>query len=925
MDFKQTLNLPDPDFTIPMKADLASREPEMLAEWNAMGIYERIQESRQGAETFILHDGPPYTNNAIHLGTAMNKILKDLVVKSRTMMGYRAPYVPGFDNHGLPIEQAVLKTFAERKETPSTADLVAACRAHAQRYVDEQTEQFSRLGVFGLWNKPYLTMSYRYEAELVRTFGRLAAGGLVYRGLRPVLWSPSQRTALADTEIEYKEVTSKAIIVKFPLAEDPHGFFKQFQNVGTLIWTTTPWTLPANAALAFHPTMLYDILLAGDETLIVLRELTEQVMETIGVSEFEILGEVVGESLVGCSFTNVLMDRPSRAVTAEYVTAEDGTGVVHTAPGHGRDDFYTGLRYELPILCPVDDTGVMTADAGEFAGMYYKDGDTRILDRLRELGVLMSAEDYLHSYPHSERDGKPVIFRTTEQWFISIDADDLRQRALSAIDDEVVWLPPRARERIRSMVAGRPDWCISRQRPWGVGIPVFYGADSGKPIVDAVAIEAVAQLVEREGSGAWFTTPAEEILPPGYAHPETGETSFRKETDILDVWFDSGASNLCVLDEQVEDEWSDLSWPADLYLEGSDQHRGWFNTSLLLGMGVKGAPPYRAVLTHGFIVDEQGRKMSKRLGNVVDPVHVCSTYGADILRYWVASVDFENDVPCSDSILKQFSENYRRIRNTLRFLLGNLYDYVPEQPVELSDLDAWIVEQTEMLCSDVVGAYERYAFNEGLAAVHNFCVDQLSSQYLDAIKDRMYCDSPNSPARRSAQAACLEVLNRLVRLVAPVLPFTAEEVYRRIPGTPGTSVHVETFITPTPERLEEIAGSPRQTLFALLARVRADAFVQFEAWKNGEGGVKDTQDAIVTIADQPEVVATLRELDPNDLANWFKMSWVELTEGEPSVSFRVSEYAKCERSRLRRPDVEPVAAADGALLTARDRRVLGFD
>ncbi|MBX3120442.1 MAG: isoleucine--tRNA ligase [Fimbriimonadaceae bacterium] len=919
MDLKSTLHLPDPNFTIPMKADLPQREPEIQARWAQMEIYHRIQEARKDAPSFVLHDGPPYTNGPIHVGTAMNKILKDFVVKSRTLLGYRAPYVPGYDNHGLPIEQAVMREFHERKENPDITTLRKACRAHAVKYLDIQTAQFKRLGVFGLWEKPYTTMGFKYEAEIVRVFKRLVEGGFIYRGLRPTLWSPTSRTALADTEIVYNDHTSKAIYVRFPLKYDANGWSRSLPNVYTIIWTTTPWTIPANLACAFHPFLEYSLVKVEGDHYLLLDALVEKVATELGWENFTKIETLMGVSLEGSSFKHPIFERDSVAVMAEYVTTEDGTGVVHTAPGHGRDDFFTGLKNKLDILCPVDERGILTKEAGEFEGVSYKDCDKVVVDRLAEVGNLLKAYDYQHSYPYAERDGKPVIFRATEQWFVGIDFNDLRDQMLAQIAN-VQFVPETGRNRIEPMVRNRPDWCISRQRPWGVGIPVIYGKESGEPVLDAEVIEAVAQLIENEGSDAWFEKEPAEFLPTGYKHPMTGETEFRKETDVLDVWFDSGATNLCVLEGNVEPEWKE-NWPADLYLEGSDQHRGWFNSSLVIATAIRGEAPYKTVLTHGFVNDEKGMKMSKRFGNVVDPNAACDTYGADILRYWAASVDWANDVPCGDNLLKQMGESYRTIRNTLRFLLGNLSDYTPGTTADLLELDQWVIEQTDLLVADCTTRYEEFDFGAALIAIHNFCVNELSRFYLDSSKDRMYCDGKDWNSRRSGQVACLYVLERLVKLIAPILCHTAEEVYERLPLAAGEkleSVHMETLPRVSRARLGEIQGSERERKFGSLLQTRAWVFAEYEKWKVGSG-VKDSQDVRCAVTVSENDFAWLRQFDDEELAVLFKMSWVELSHGTPTVSFSESPFRKCERSRLRRPDVEDF---NGTPLTARDRKVL---
>lgn len=920
MDLKSTLNLPDPDFTIPMKAGLPQTEPTIQARWDEIGLYELIQEERQDAPTFLLHDGPPYTNGPIHIGTAFNKILKDFVLKSHLVMGHRVPYVPGFDNHGLPIEQAVMKKFEEQKHTPSKLELRKACREHAQTFIDLQTKQFQRLGILGMWDRPYRTMDYGFEAEIVRVFKRMVEAGYVYRGLRPTLWSPTAQTALADTEIIYKTVTSKAIMVSFPLREGQDNLPEELRgktNVSAVIWTTTPWTIPANLGLAFHPQQAYAVVKVDANHYIVSQALLESVAKTVGWANPEVVGTFQGKEIDRVLFKHPVFDRDSLAMLADYVTTEDGTGVVHTAPGHGRDDFFTGHKYGLPVLCPVDARGILTEEAGEFAGTHFKKCDVVVVDRLQELGALLSVEDYTHSYPHAERDDQPVIFRATEQWFISVDHDGLRDKLLNEIDHRIEWFPRSGHTRMRTMMAGRPDWCVSRQRPWGVGIPVFYGDPSGEPVLDPVAIESVAQLIEKHGSDAWYEQDAKDILPRGYQHPETGETEFRKETDVFDVWFDSGSSSMAVLEGNVEPRWKE-AWPADIYFEGSDQHRGWFNVSLILGTAINGSSPYRQVATHGFVNDEKGQKMSKRLGNVIDPVDVCDQFGADVLRYWASSVNFEDDVPCSPGLLQVAGDGYRRIRNTLRFLLGNLSDFDPNDTVALSELDQWIVEKTECLVETCLTEYKRYRFNAALSALHNFCVNELSAFYNDAIKDRMYCDGKDWESRRSAQKACWTVLRMLTLLTAVVMPHTAEEVYARIPGKRKLSVFLDAL-----EPTECVMDSDLHRRIDTLIETRGWVFAQFEGWK-ATSEVRDSQDVEVTITLPTETAVCLRSFGP-DLANLFKMANVLVEEGEPSVVFQVSSWPKCARSRLRRVDCEAVVLdGESVVLTARDRKAIGL-
>jgi len=901
VDLKASLNLPDPDFTIPMRAELGVREPQIQAKWQELRIYHYLQEQRKGQPSFVLHDGPPYTNAPIHIGTALNKILKDFVVKSRCMMGFRAPYVPGYDNHGLPIEQAVMKKFAAQKEKPDIATLRRACREHAEKYVELQSEQFQRLGVFGLWERPYKTMDYGFEAEIIRVFKCLVEKGFIYRGLRPTLWSPTSRTALADTETVYKEHVSKAIYVRFPLLRDPNRLFEKFPSLYTIIWTTTPWTIPANLAVAFNTELEYAVVAVGPDHYLVAAALIDKLAVELEWESWTVEETLLGINIDETVFRHPIFSRDSLAVMAPYVSADEGTGVVHTAPGHGRDDFYTGLKYGLPVLSPVDDRGILTEEAGEFAGVSYKDCDVVVVDRLRELGNLLKEGEISHSYPYAERDEKPVIFRATEQWFVGIDEQGLRERMIQNIDG-VSWLPSSGENRIRAMVGGRPDWCISRQRPWGVGLPVFYGVPSGEPVLDPNVIERVAQITESEGSDAWFIRDAKEFLPDGYAHPVTGETEFRKETDVFDVWFDSGSTFECVLGGNVEKAWME-GIPADIYLEGSDQHRGWFNTSLILCTALHGFAPYRAVVTHGFVDDEKGDKMSKRAGNTIDPIDVCNRYGADVLRYWVASVDWNNDAPCSEAILKQFSENYRRVRNTMRFLLSNLSDAEWKQYAIDEPVDRWAVEQCQLLAAECEKSYERYEFGAVISAVHNFCTNELSSFYLDAIKDRMYCDGKGWDSRKSAQKACGEILVSLVALIAPILPHTAEEVYMRM-NLPAKldSVHGVLWESADDDLLDAIEGSELQANVAFLLQTRAALFADFEDWKS-QAGIKETLDVTVRISDSPEAIARLKFFG-EDLANLLKVSSVELVEGVPDISLHVSSAQKCERCWLRRADVE---------------------
>jgi isoleucyl-tRNA synthetase len=925
MDLKSTLNLPDPNKTIPMKANLPILEPSIQAEWSANSIYHQLLDARKDAETFVLHDGPPYTNSPIHMGTALNKILKDFVLKSRLIMGYRVPYVPGYDNHGLPIEQAVQKKFADQKIKPDGTQLRVACREHAAEFIDIQTEQFCRLGIFGLWEKPYRSMDFRFEAGILRVFKRLVEKGLVYKGLRPTLWSPTSRTALADTEIVYKEDhVSQAIHVAFEVID---GAGKLQPGTKAIIWTTTPWTIPANLALAFHPEFEYaevevdtteltpenegDWATGESPVYLVATELLERIAAKVGWTRYRILNRIVGAELEGLRFRHPALPRESVGVLADYVTAEDGTGVVHTAPSHGRDDFYTGQKYGLDVPNTVDEGGVLTDLTGEFAGTYFRKCDETVVNRLRELGALVHVEDWVHSYPYAERDGQPVIFRATEQWFIAI--DPIRPAMLSAIEG-VKWFPEVGQNRIEAMVKNRPDWCVSRQRPWGVGIPVFYGAKSRVPVLDPALIEHVASLVETGGSDIWFAKSATELLPAGYVHPETGETEFEKETDTLDVWFDSGSSSIVVLEGNTYPEWKE-HWPADVYLEGSDQHRGWFNTSLILGVAVHGQAPYRSVVTHAFVTDEQGRKMSKRLGNVIDPVDACNEFGADVLRTWTASVKWEDDVPCGKNILKQAGETYRNLRNALRFLISSAnQSEVNAAPTEAIDL--WAVGAVAQLQERVLENYRNFEFGLVLSEIHDFSRDVLSRFYMDVIKDRLYCDAGSSSRRQSAEAACRIIAEKLIKLLAPILPHSAEESWRFL----GHSDSV--FLLPA--TLPEVSVDPElESSFAALLTVSNQVGLAFEPWK-GTDGVKDRQDAMATITADADTIAKLATFG-EDLPTFLRVGGVRLEEGVTGVTFEKSPYEKCARSRIRRADVSLVEIEGEMIpLTPRDRAVLGL-
>jgi isoleucyl-tRNA synthetase len=802
MDYKKTLNLPQTDF--PMKANLTKREPEILREWEEMDLYGALRRMSTSRPRYVLHDGPPYANGHIHMGHALNKILKDMISRSRQMMGYDSVYVPGWDCHGLPIEHQAEKELGTRKLEMSQEQLRRYCRAYAVKFVDIQREEFKRLGVVGDWTRPYLTMSFDYEATIARELGKFITQGSVYKSKKPIHWCLSCRTALAEAEVEYEDRRSPSVYVRFPLVSDLSGKVPVLagRRVFVLIWTTTPWTIPANLAIALHPEIVYAVVASGDEAWIMAEGLVEQVMAKAGILPYEIVARLRAQELEGLRCRHPFIERDSLLVLGSYVTMETGTGCVHTAPGHGREDYETALAYGLEIYSPVDGTGRFTKDVPFFAGQQVFAANPAIIGKLDEAGSLVHQESITHSYPHCWRCKQPVIFRATEQWFIGMETNGLRQKALEAIKNEVEWIPSWGQERIFGMIANRPDWCISRQRAWGVPITVFYCGHCGEVLATPQVLEHVAAQFETEGADVWFSAEASALLPPGSACGNCGGTSFTKETDILDVWFDSGVSQAAVLERR-----KDLHWPADLYLEGSDQHRGWFHSSLLAAVGTRNHAPYRTVLTHGFVVDGFGRKMSKSVGNVIAPEEVIKKYGAEILRLWVAGEDYRDDIRLSDEILQRLSEGYRRIRNTCRFLLGNLNGFDPERDrvrVEaMESLDRWALHRLQGLVRRVRLAYQRFEFHKIYHAIHNFCVVDLSAFYLDVLKDRLYVSAEASRKRRSAQTALFEITVSLVRLMAPILVFTAEEVWKDLPAFPGKAASVHLTQLPEPVAAHE--------------------------------------------------------------------------------------------------------------------------
>ncbi|MBI5640669.1 MAG: isoleucine--tRNA ligase [Nitrospirae bacterium] len=774
-DYKDSLNLPQTDF--PMKANLSQREPEMLRAWEEKKVYQKMQEKNRSGKSYILHDGPPYANGHLHMGHALNKILKDIIVKYKTMNGFYSPYIPGWDCHGLPIELQVDKNLGDKKDSIGIIEKRKLCREYAAQFVDIQREEFKRLGVFGDWERPYLTLSYDYEASIVREFNAFVKRKYVQKRKKPVHWCPSCVTALAEAEVEYADKESPSVFVKFGIDQENLGRYLPAlagKTVSVIIWTTTPWTLPANLAIAFHPDFDYVAVEQGGEVYIVAEGRLEALKERAGI-DGTVISRTAGRNLEGMSADHPFIGRKSKAVLGEFVSLEEGTGVVHIAPGHGEDDYLTGLKYGLDIYAPVDDKGKFTKQAGDLEGQFVFKANAVIIEKLKDSGRLIKEEKITHSYPHCWRCKKPVIFRATEQWFISVEHNDLRKNCLEEIN-RVAWVPRWGRERIYGMVSNRPDWCVSRQRNWGVPITIISCKDCGEFIDDSDVLDSIVDLVEKNGADIWFIKPVEELLPAGHACKKCGGKNFSKETDILDVWFDSGVSHAAVVERDER-----LTWPADMYLEGSDQHRGWFQSSLLASVGVRGKAPYRTVLTHGFVVDGSGKKMSKSLGNVIAPQEIIKNFGAEILRIWVSAEDYQDDIRISKEILNRLTEAYRKIRNTCRFLLGNLHDFDSrDYSGSLQEIDRWAMSRLQGLIRKVTRSYEEYGFHEVFHSIHNFCVVDMSSIYLDILKDRLYTAKTDSVERRSSQWVLSEILSVLTGLMAPILSFTAEEVWEHV-------------------------------------------------------------------------------------------------------------------------------------------------
>jgi isoleucyl-tRNA synthetase len=903
-DLKATLNLPHTDF--PMKANLPQSEPRRLATWGQDEIYEQIRAARQDAPSYVLHDGPPYANGPIHLGHALNKCLKDFVVKSKTMAGFNAPYVPGWDCHGLPIEIKVDEKLGGKKLQMPAIAVRRACREYAQKYLDLQRSQFQRLGVFGRWARPYSTMTPEYESKIVETFFGFLEKGFVYKGLKPVLWCMHDRTALAEAEIEYQMHTSPSVYVRYRLTSPPEAIDVRLagKRVSTIIWTTTPWTLPASLAVAFHPDFEYVALEQQGEVYIVAEALAAATRAACGLEQAREIARFAGARLERVTFAHPFLTRSILGVLATYVTTDQGTGVVHTAPAHGVDDFATGARYGLSQLCDVDDGGHLRNGLPEYDGLYVFKANEPIISLLTERHALMGRQDVHHSYPHCWRCHRPVIFRATEQWFIGMETPMIhadgsvttfRQRALEEIEG-VKWDPGWGKERISNMVSSRPDWCISRQRIWGVPIAVFLCAGCRKPLNDPTVNQRIVELFAAEGADAWYVRDVAEILPAGTLCSACGTAAgFKKEMDILDVWFESGASQAAVLGIE-----KDLPWPADLYIEGGDQHRGWFQSSLLCAIGMRDAAPYHMAATCGWTLDEQGRAMSKSLDNGVDPVDIAQRFGAEIVRLWVASVDFREDVVGSENLMQRVAETYRKLRNTFRFLLSNLNGFDPGKDAvaweQMPPLDQYMLVRTRELTEKVLRWYEEFEFHRIYHALNEFAVAELSALYIDAVKDRIYTFAPQNPARRSAQTVLWMISEALVRLVAPILSFTADEVWQYMPAMAKRlpSVHLELF--PEPASLAATIDADFMSDWSTLLSIRDEALKSLEEARQAKqiGKALDAR----LVLEVPEKMGPLLERYWGSLKELLNVSQVEVVTG-PATAVSATTWPaagkKCER------------------------------
>lgn len=901
LDLKATVNLPKTDF--PQKGNLPQNEPKRLQKWEAMDIYARLREARIGRPLFVLHDGPPYANGKIHLGHVLNKVLKDIVVKSRSMMGYWAPYVPGWDCHGLPIEIKVEEALGAKKHEMPVVEIRRAARKHAEKFIASQREDFKRLGILGEWERPYQTMNFKYQADIIRSFGKFVERGSVYKGSRPVHWCVSCVTSLAEAEIEYGDHTSHSIYVKFPFADAAKlDAALDGKNASIIIWTTTPWTLPANLGISFNPEFEYSSVEVGNEVFIVASGLLEQVAAQVGwpsegEGAYKVIGTYSGEKFDRLKARHPFIERDSLLMLGDHVTLDAGTGAVHTAPGHGYEDFIISRQYGIEPYNPVDGRGFFMKDVEHFAGLrvvpitksdHERDGNKAVIAHLKEIGALLKDESFQHQYPHCWRCHNPVVFRSTPQWFISMTATKLNERAIAATD-QVQWVPAWGNERMKSMFKDRPDWCVSRQRAWGVPITVFYCDDCGSTLCDPKVINHIADIFEQESADAWYTREVADLLPPG-VKCECGSNNLRKEMDILDVWFDSGASSIAVLKEYG------LPYPADVYLEGGDQFRGWFNSSLVVGLEVKDAPPYRSVVTYGWVVNTEGEKMSKSKGNALAPESIANNSGAEIMRLWCTALDYFQDMRISTEILTRVTDAYRKLRNTARYCLGNLDGFDPAtdrvEYGQMFEVDRWALAEANEITRKVLDAYERYQFTEVYQTLFQFATIELSSLYFDILKDRLYTYAPKSLARRSAQTALYEIVDRLARLAAPVLVFTADEIWENIPGAnaKAESVHLTTF----PAYDEKLANPELLSRYDRLFKVRDVVMKALEDARTAKliGAGLEARISISADADTRSFLESFGE----DLRFFFIVSQVELKDGsELKIEVARAAGEKCER------------------------------
>ena len=910
-DFNKTLNLPKTSFE--MRGGLPKKEPGFIQHWNAVDLYENMLKRNAGKPKYVLHDGPPYANGDIHMGTALNKVLKDIIVKYKNMSGFQSPYVPGWDTHGLPTELKALKKIGVDKNGVPVPKLREICREFAMGYVESQKEQFIRLGVTGDFKDPYITLKPEFEAEQVRVFGKMAEKGMIYRGMKPVYWCAECGTALAEAEIEYQEDPCTSIYVKFNVTDDKGlftGMGLDLSKVFFVIWTTTTWTIPGNLAISLNPEFDYTLVHLGDEYYVMAEELVPSVMKVAGIEDYETVGHFKGADCEYMKTRHPLYDRVSLVIVGDHVTLDSGTGCVHTAPGFGADDFTVCQKYpEIPLIVPVDAEGRQTAETGPYAGMKTAESNGPILEDLKACGAIFATEEITHQYPHCWRCKEPVMFRATEQWFCSVDS--IKEDAVKAIND-VEWIPQWGRDRITSMVRDRNDWCISRQRRWGVPIPVLYCEDCGEPVMNHESIEAIARMFAKEGSDAWYLHTPDYFLPEGFACPKCGGKAFKQEQDILDVWFDSGTTHFGVLKQRP-----DLAWPADLYLEGADQYRGWFQSSLLTAVACGLPAPYKAVCTHGWVVDGEGKAMHKSAGNSIAPEEIIKQYGADILRLWVASSDYHADIRGSQEIFKQLADAYRKIRNTARFILGNLDGFNPDtgrvSPDELTELDKWAYGRFDAVLQEAKAGYEAFDFHVVYHAVLNFCSVDLSSVYLDIIKDRLYCETKGSVARRAAQTAIYDILSGITRLIAPILVFTSEEIWQHMPKSSALNMD-SVFYNDIPEVSGIQVADPAH--WELLLSVRADVQKAMELKRAAKVFGKSLE-AKVTLHCDGDLYEALKASE-SQLPDLLIASQVEVAKGGEgevqgdteglSITAEKAEGGKCERCWKVLPEVGADAA-----------------